>query len=64
KGNIILDVAFSEIVDELEVQMKSIVGVVETGLFISYADEVLVAKADGVFSLLKKQSSVVEKRIA
>lgn len=47
-GNIILDVAFNTVSAELEGQIKSIVGVVESGLFIGYADEVIVAGKDGL----------------
>lgn len=51
KGNVILDVAFKKISDGLEKEIKQILGVVESGLFIGYADEVLVASADGVRSI-------------
>lgn len=47
-GNIIYDVKFREVHAELELQLKSILGVVESGLFIGYASEVLVAGANGV----------------
>jgi ribose 5-phosphate isomerase A len=47
-GNIILDVTFPKIEQDLERQIKSIVGVVESGLFIGYATEILVAGKDGV----------------
>jgi len=50
-GNIILDAAFSKVGDKLERDIKSIVGVVDSGLFIGYASEVLVATATGVISL-------------
>lgn len=50
-GNIIIDAAFSTIGATLEREIKSIVGVVESGLFVGYADEVLVAGAAGVSSL-------------
>jgi len=50
-GNIIIDAAFSTIGATLERDIKSIVGVVESGLFVGYADEVLVAGAAGVASL-------------
>jgi len=49
-GNIILDVTFAKIEQDLERQIKSIVGVVESGLFIGYTTEVLVAGKDGVSS--------------
>ena len=47
-GNIILDVTFSAIAPTLEPELKAIVGVVETGLFIGYATEAIVAGAEGV----------------
>ena len=56
-GNIILDVTFPEVKLSTERDIKSIVGVVETGLFIGYASEVLVAGANGVQSLKPKKSS-------
>lgn len=49
-GNIILDCTFDKIEADLERQIKSIVGVVESGLFIGYATEVLVAGKNGVSS--------------
>lgn len=48
RGNLILDAQFSSIGATLERDIKSIVGVVESGLFIGYAAEVLVAGASGV----------------
>jgi len=47
-GNIIIDAFFDKIEDALEVQIKSIVGVVESGLFVGFADEVLVGTAQGL----------------
>lgn len=52
-GNLILDARFPEIGDSLERDLKCLVGVVESGLFFSYATEVLVAGGDGVRSLEK-----------
>jgi len=46
-GNIIVDVSFPEISDQLESQIKGIVGVVESGLFTRYASEVWVAGGEG-----------------
>ena len=48
RGNVIVDAQFSNIGSTLEREIKSIVGVVESGLFIGYAAEVLVAGASGV----------------
>jgi ribose 5-phosphate isomerase A len=42
-GNLIVDARFYEIDDDLEVKIKSITGVIESGLFIKYNVEVLVA---------------------
>lgn len=49
-GNIILDVDFDDIPDTFERDLKAIPGVVETGLFLAYATEVLVAGVDGIRS--------------
>ena len=53
-GNTILDCDFGPIGDPagLEQRLRALVGVIETGLFIARAAEVLVADADGVRSLL------------
>lgn len=51
QGNLIFDVRFPEIGVHMEHEIKSIVGVVESGIFSHYADEVLVADASGVKSL-------------
>jgi len=50
-GNVILDASFSNITATLERDIKSIVGVVESGLFIGYTSEVIVAGASGVKSI-------------
>lgn len=42
-GNLIVDARFYEIDDDLEFKIKSITGVIESGLFIKYNVEVLVA---------------------
>jgi ribose 5-phosphate isomerase A len=51
RGNIILDATFADVPERLETDIKSIIGVVDSGLFINYASEVLVANASGVYSL-------------
>lgn len=51
RGNIILDATFPAIPESLEGQIKSVIGVVDSGLFIGYASEVLVAGAQGVYAL-------------
>ena len=42
-GNLILDARFHDIGDDLELKIKAITGVIESGLFINYNVEVLVA---------------------
>lgn len=49
-GNIIIDASFPAIRESLERDIKGIVGVVDSGLFIGYASEVMVASASGVSS--------------
>jgi len=51
RGNIILDASFPAISERLERDIKSIIGVVDSGLFIGYASEVLVAGTQGVYTL-------------
>jgi ribose 5-phosphate isomerase A len=53
-GNYVYDVRTGPIASprELDVALKTIPGVVETGLFCGRADEVIVARADGVEQLL------------
>jgi ribose 5-phosphate isomerase A len=46
-GNLILDADFKEIHPGLEKQIKSITGVIESGLFINYQVEVIVAPPAG-----------------
>ncbi len=42
-GNLLIDVRFTDITDDLELKIKAITGVIESGLFINYNIEVLVA---------------------
>jgi ribose 5-phosphate isomerase A len=52
RGNIILDVSLPEVLATSEVDIKSIPGVVDSGLFIGYVSEVVVASASkGVYSI-------------
>jgi ribose 5-phosphate isomerase A len=51
RGNIILDAVFPTITQDLEGRVKSIIGIVDSGLFIGYASEVVVAGPQGVYSL-------------
>lgn len=50
-GNLLLDAVFPAIGDALDRSIHAIPGVVETGLFFGFADEVLVAGNGGVRSL-------------
>ena len=51
-GNVILDVNFKSFKSELEDEIKQIVGVVESGLFIGFADQIYVASGGKVEELL------------
>jgi ribose 5-phosphate isomerase A len=42
-GNLLLDAHFGEITDDLELKIKGITGVIDSGLFINYNVEVIVA---------------------
>jgi len=42
-GNLIIDAKFDNVPDDLEIKIKSITGVIESGLFIGFDIEVLVA---------------------
>jgi len=56
-GNCILDCSFEKGItdaNELDEKMKSIPGIVETGLFIAIADVVIIGNANGVRTLRKK----------
>jgi ribose 5-phosphate isomerase A len=55
-GNFILDVTFGAVDDltKLDVAVKSIPGVLETGLFLGMVDVVYLGKQDGVVRLDKK----------
>ncbi len=46
-GNVVLDAKFQAIPDTLERDIKTIIGVVENGLFLEAATEVLVQKSNG-----------------
>jgi ribose 5-phosphate isomerase A len=55
-GNFVVDVDFGPIraPKELDLQLNSIPGVIETGLFIGIADVAYLGKPDGVLKLVKK----------
>ena len=60
-GNMVVDVVFGLIADVagLEVRLKMIPGVVETGLFVGLADVVYLGSVSGVEKLEAKQSRIV-----
>lgn len=66
KGNLILDVKFQNNiqVNRLEHPIKSIIGVIDCGIFSTFRPEVLVAKTDGVYRLsLDQQNKLLESKI-
>lgn len=56
-GNLIIDARFSSYPDTLEHELRTIVGVVETGLFFGYADEIMIARAGGIETRIAQRSS-------
>lgn len=48
KGNVVLDVVLPSISEDAEREIKGIAGVVETGLFLTQASEVVVGGKDGI----------------
>lgn len=62
-NNFILDAKFSEIPTSYEKEINSITGVVDNGLFINRASEVIVAKSDGIYSLSHKNGAVVSEKL-
>ena len=63
QGHVILDAWFSEIDDQMESRIKNIVGVVESGLFFGYADEIFVAHDGKVVSQHLEGSRLVETEL-
>ena len=63
-NHLILDAWFDDIKPELEQQIKSLTGVVESGLFINtggtLVSELLVARKDAVFSVKLQKGKLVE----
>jgi len=55
-GNFVVDVAFGPVdnVKELNLRLKLIPGVIETGLFVGMADIAYLGKPDGILNLKKK----------
>ena len=63
-GNVVIDVRFDSITPDYEVKIKSIVGVVESGLFVGAASQVLVVKTDGVHSLRLSAGKAIEEPLS
>jgi ribose 5-phosphate isomerase A len=63
KGNLILDAKFENIPKELEVKIKTIVGVIESGLFFGFSPELFVARESGVFSVCVENGRKKETKI-
>ncbi|RMG42200.1 MAG: ribose-5-phosphate isomerase RpiA [Candidatus Dadabacteria bacterium] len=47
-GNLIIDARFDSIEDELEQQLSSVVGVVESGLFVGYVNTIILGRTRGI----------------
>lgn len=62
-GNHVFDAAFDRISVGLEKQLKSIIGVVESGLFIGYTTEVLVATHKEILSRKLTDDGHIEERV-
>ncbi len=62
-NNLILDAWFDSITPDLESRIKALTGVVESGLFMSCAHEILVARKTGVWSLTKGPGGVSESLV-
>jgi ribose 5-phosphate isomerase A len=62
QGNLIIDANFSGIVRGMHAQLKSIPGVVETGLFEDLCTEVIVGTPSGVWVLQKNGTGIVKTK--
>ena len=60
-NNFILDCSFDEIDKNLELKIKSVTGVVESGLFIGLNPNVLVARSNGLFLQRLVEGRLVEE---
>lgn len=63
-GNVILDARFQSIEPSLETEIKSITGVVESGLFCGFNPELIVAASNGVWSHIKTDSGVKKEPLS
>lgn len=59
-GNVIIDAKFKEIAPSLEKELKTLTGVVETGLFTGMTPEVIVAGNSGL-KILKLENGVLKE---
>lgn len=62
-NNFVIDAQFGNIQKSLEREINCITGVVDNGLFMDRADEVIVAKTTGIYSMKRKNGSVVSEKI-
>lgn len=62
-GNVIIDAKFKQIPLSFEKDLKSIVGVVETGLFIGMKPEVIVSGSSGLKVLKLENGSLKESKL-
>jgi len=64
-GNLIIDADFGAIPEptRLEAELKAIPGVIETGLFLGYADMAYIGTEDGVRRLEGKRRKAVPKKL-
>lgn len=62
-NNLVLDAWFEKVDAQLEAKLKNITGVVESGLFFGYANEILIAKTDGVWSQRRIDGKIIEELI-
>lgn len=62
-NNLVVDASFSDITPALDLKIKQITGVVETGLFCNFNQELLVAKSDGVYLQRLKDGRIEEELI-
>ncbi|MCL4137807.1 UNVERIFIED_CONTAM: hypothetical protein GTU68_028105 [Idotea baltica] len=60
-GNLVFDVVFPVMDFALQSKLKLIPGVVETGLFLGFSPEVLVATQAGIYALTKDDSGLVQR---
>ena len=62
-NNFVLDAKFENIEASLEARINALPGVVENGLFMNRADEILVARQNGVYSWRYQDGTVREELI-